>query len=87
MHTVNLVYWKGKWYLLDNSRKEPIFTRFITMTLWKMGLLPVVVHRGYSDLGIKNKKEKFKYLFNKVKEILPIYLEEDLLFPGYQTYL
>ena len=85
MHTVNLVYWKGKWYLLDTT--SFIFTRYFSRTLYKQGYVPIAVHRGYSDLGIKNKKAKFDYLFRKLKEIFPIEFEEDLLFPEYQLYL
>ena len=85
MHTLNLVYWKGKWFLFDV--RAAIFTRQITLTLLKWGLFPLIIHRGYSDIGVKNRKEKFKLLFRRVKQVLPLLLEEDLLFPKHQLYL
>ena len=85
MHTVNLVFYKGSWWLLDSANYQ--FTKYITLPLLLKGYMPLIIHRGYSDIGVVTRRDKFELLFSLAKKVFPFDLEREVLYPELLKYL
>jgi len=77
-HMVNLVYFRGSWWLHDSTGTIPLPTKFIFTQLIQKGLIPGIIVRDLADVGIKDRFDEYYYVLYNIKDVLLLDLQEDI---------
>ncbi|MBS3065278.1 MAG: hypothetical protein J4451_02125 [DPANN group archaeon] len=85
-HIVDIVYWKGKWHLLDSGSK--VFSAEITATLTEQGFLPCKIwYTDFSEEDMHNRIDTYWAMVAKVAKILGLKYQMGVLHPKVREFL